>query len=61
VYDIPSGRDFPVRHDFFVVGGRTSPSLLLGRTNFLGGIGAVWCVSGDVSGGWLGRKWRENG
>jgi hypothetical protein len=38
--------------------------LFLGRTNFLGGIVAVWYGSSDgddVSGGWMGEKWRENG
>jgi hypothetical protein len=53
VIDIPSGCCFPAR-GFFVVGGRASPLLLLGRTNFLDGIGAVWCGSrggDDVSGG----------
>jgi hypothetical protein len=35
--------------------------LLLGRTNFLGGIAAVRCGGIDVSGGWVGGKWRENG
>jgi hypothetical protein len=36
--------------------------LFLGRTNFLGGIAAVrYGSSGgrDVSGGWIGEKWRE--
>jgi hypothetical protein len=38
--------------------------LFLGRTNFLGGIVAVRYGSsggGDVSGGVIGEKWRENG
>jgi hypothetical protein len=59
VFDIPSGRCFPAR-GFFVAGGRPSPSLFLGRTNFLGGIAAVRYGSsggGDVSGGCLGRGW----
>jgi hypothetical protein len=63
VFDIPSGRYFP-DHGIFVVSGRASPSLLLGRTNFLGGIAAMRCGlrgGGDVSGGWIGGKWRENG
>jgi hypothetical protein len=63
VIDIPSGRYFLVR-GFFVAGGRPSPSLFLGRTNFLGGIAAVRYGSsggGDGSGGWIGEKWRENG
>jgi hypothetical protein len=54
--DIPSGRCFPAR-GFFVTGGRPSPSLFLGRMNFLGGISAGSSGSGDVSGGWI----RENG
>jgi hypothetical protein len=61
MFDIPSGRFFAARRGFFVVGGRASPSLLLGRKNFLGGIAAVRCGSGDEFGGWIRGKWRENG
>jgi hypothetical protein len=63
MFDIPSGCYFAAR-GFFVTGGRPSPSLFLGRTNFLGGIAAVRYGSSDsddVSGGWIGEKWRENG
>jgi hypothetical protein len=58
VFDIPSGCCFPAR-GFFVVIGRASPSLLLGRMNFLGGIMAVRCGlrGGDnVSVGWIGEE-----
>jgi hypothetical protein len=41
VFDIPSGRCFAAQRGFFVVDGRASPLLVLGRTNFLGGIAAV--------------------
>jgi hypothetical protein len=55
VFNIPLDRCFPA-HGFFVTEGRASPSLLLGRTNFLGGITAVRYGSSsdaDVSGGWI--------
>jgi hypothetical protein len=63
VFDIPSGRCFP-NCGFFIIGGRPSPSLFLGRTNFMGGIAAMrygWSGGGDVSGCWIGEKWQENG
>jgi hypothetical protein len=60
VFDIPSGRYFPAR-GFFVAGGRPSPSLFLGRTNFLGGISAGSSGGGDVSGGWIGENGGRNG
>jgi hypothetical protein len=56
VFDIPSRRFFAARRGFFVVGGRASPSLLLGRKNFLGGIAAVWYGSDDEFGGWIGGR-----
>jgi hypothetical protein len=59
MFDISSGRYFAALRAFFVVGGRASPSLLLGRTNFLGGITAVRCGGGDVSDGWIGGKRRR--
>jgi hypothetical protein len=59
VFDIPC-RCFPAR-GFFVAGGRPSPSLFLGRTNFLGGISAGSSGRGDVSGGWIGKNGGTNG
>jgi hypothetical protein len=59
----------PLARGFFVVGRRVSPSLLLGRMNFLGSIAAVRCRverrrrcvwrldRGEMAGEWLGGGW----